>query len=114
MNRFSLPSPEPRHRPVLFSRTTGILVVLALSAALPARAEVQLLTRQPVGDSVVQLNNAGQVAWRAGLDLFLWNNGRTQQLTDVTNNAYVPSLPNTDPSSNDLPWHLSDTGQVVW
>src|SRR5712692_9857988 len=113
MNRF-LRRPEHRHSPAHISRVAGILAALALSARLPARAEVQLLTRQPVDSGVVQINNAGQVAWQAGPDLFLWDSGHTRQLTDVTNNSYVPSLPNTSPTANGLQWHLGDTGQVVW
>jgi hypothetical protein len=89
-------------------------MILALSAPLPARAGVQSLAQQPVDAGVPQISSAGQVAWRSGPDLFLWENGRTRQLSDVTNNAYILSPPYASPSSDPLPWHLNDTGQLVW
>jgi hypothetical protein len=77
---------------------------LGALAALPARAGVLRLTQSTAPDLNPRINSAGQVVWEAydghDTEIFLWNGGSVQQLTDNDRNDYGASL--------------NDAGQVAW
>jgi hypothetical protein len=90
-------------RPFLGSGITQaacLALALALTSAGAARADVLRLTNDRAQDRRPQLNDAGQVLWEGGSDLYLWTSGGVRRLTQSPR--------------PELHWALGEGGHVVW